>query len=110
MVEYAGDLDRVYGALSNASRRQLVERLAAAPARVTDLAANFSISLAGVSKHIQVLEQAGLVERTISGRQHELRLQPVPLADAAAWLSEYRRFWERGLDLLDRRLRESRRS
>ncbi len=110
MVEYrAGDLDDVYGALSNAARRQLVERLASSPARVTDLANDFSISLAGVSKHIRVLEEAGLVRRTIQGREHTLSLQPQPLAGAAAWLLDYRRFWEDRLDLLDRRLRESRR-
>jgi DNA-binding transcriptional ArsR family regulator len=108
MVEYSdNDLNQVYGALSNASRRRLVERLATSPGRVTDLADDYSISLAGVSKHIRVLEDAGLVRRTVQGREHTLSLEPKPLAGAAAWLLGYRRFWEERLDLLDRRLRES---
>ena len=110
MVEYRGnDLDLVYGALSNASRRHLLERLASSPARVTDLADDFPISLAGVSKHIRVLEDAKLVQRTIHGREHTLSLEPQSLAGAAAWLLGYRRFWEDRLDLLDRRIREARR-
>ena len=100
----------MYRALSNRSRRRLVERLALAPARVTDLADSFSISLAGVSKHIRVLEEAGLVQREIQGREHLLSLEPAPLADAAGWLSGYRRFWEERLDLLDRQLRGSRKT
>ena len=109
MVEYSPeDLDRVYGALSNSSRRQLVERLALAPARVTDLADSFPISLAGVSKHIRVLEEAGLVLRQVQGREHILSLEPAQLANASAWLSGYRRFWEERLDVLHKRLRESR--
>jgi DNA-binding transcriptional ArsR family regulator len=107
MVEYRnGDLNIVYGALSNTSRRQLLERLASSPARVTDLAHDFSISLAGISKHIRVLEDAGLVRRIISGREHMLNLRPEPLAAATTWLLGYRRFWEDRLDLLERRLQE----
>ena len=109
MVEYAGhDLDLVYGALSNTSRRHVLERLVSSPARVTDLADDFSMSLAGVSKHIRVLEDARLVQRTINGREHTLSLEPGPLAGAAAWLLAYRRFWEVRLDLLERRMREAR--
>ncbi len=109
MVEYrGGNLNVVYGALSNTARRQLLERLARSPARVTDLAHDFSISLAGVSKHIGVLEEAGLVRRIIHGREHTLSLQPEPLAGAAAWLLGYRRFWEDRLDLLERRIWEAR--
>ena len=110
MVEYrSGELDRVYGALANASRRRLLERLAPSPARVTDLAERFEMSLAGVSKHIRVLEDAGLISREVQGREHRLSLEPGPLAGAAAWLSHYRRFWEERLELLDRRIRESHR-
>jgi DNA-binding transcriptional ArsR family regulator len=110
MVEYSDDdLDRVYAALSNASRRRLVDQLAVSPARVTDIAGSFAMSLAGVSKHIRVLEDAGLVQRNVVGREHLLTFEPAPLAAAATWLSGYRRFWEDRLDLLDRRLRESRR-
>lgn len=109
MVEYRrAHLDAVYGALSNTTRRQVLERLAKSPARVTDLADAFSISLAGVSKHIGVLEEAGLIKRLIHGREHTMSLRSEPLADAAAWLLDYRRFWEERLDLLDKRIREVR--
>ncbi|HEV2139809.1 MAG TPA: metalloregulator ArsR/SmtB family transcription factor [Candidatus Dormibacteraeota bacterium] len=109
MVEYPPrELDHVYGALSNSARRGLLERLAGSPARVTDLADSFPISLAGVSKHIRVLEEAGLVRREVRGREHLLTPNPAPLDGAATWLSDYRRFWEERLDLLDRRIRESR--
>jgi DNA-binding transcriptional ArsR family regulator len=109
VVEYRDDeLDRVYAALSNASRRELVHRLAVSPARVTDIAESFAMSLAGVSKHIRVLEDAGLVRRQVQGREHLISLEPVQLAGAANWIAGYKRFWEDRLDLLDRRLRESR--
>ena len=109
MVEYRDDdLDGVYGALSNTSRRELVERLAISPARVTDIAGSFAMSLAGVSKHIRVLEDAGLIQRQVQGREHLISFEPGPLLGAAAWIAGYRRFWEDRLDLLDRRLRESR--
>jgi DNA-binding transcriptional ArsR family regulator len=107
MVEYSpGRLDGVYGALANVSRRGLVDRLSTSPARVTDLADSFSMSLAGVSKHIRVLEAAGLIRREVRGREHLISLEPAPLADADHWLAGYRRFWADRLDLLDRRLRE----
>ena len=109
MVEYRpADLDHIYGALANTTRRQVVQRLALSPARVTELAGGFSISLAGVSKHIQILEDAGLVRRKIRGREHTLTLEPVPLAGATAWLMAYRHFWEERLDLLETRIRDSR--
>ena len=108
MVEYRGSLDRVYGALANVSRRELLERLAASPARVSDLADTFDITFAGVSKHIRVLEVAGLVKREVQGREHRLSLQTAPLVRAETWLSGYRQFWGHRLDLLDQRISESR--
>ena len=111
MVEYSDEeLDRVYAALSSSARRGLIGLLASSSARVTEVADNFDMSLAGVSKHIRVLEDAGLVQRKVQGREHMLRLDPVPLADAASWLSSYQRFWERRLDVLDSSLREARRT
>jgi DNA-binding transcriptional ArsR family regulator len=108
VVECSGEaLDRVYSALSNSSRRELIEQLAKSPARVTDLSERFDMSLAGVSKHIRVLQEAGVVHRNVHGREHVLSLEPAPLAGAAGWLDGYRRFWEDRLDLLDRGLRES---
>lgn len=103
-----GVLDSVYGALAHDSRRQLVELLAKSPARVTDVAANFPVSLAAVSGHIRVLEDSGLIRRTVKGRDHVLTLEPAPLASAADWLDRYRRFWEERLDVLESRLLETR--
>jgi len=106
MVEYrAGQLDAVYAAISHPVRRSLLERLRPGDARVTELAAPFSMSLAAVSKHINVLESAGLVRRTVHGREHQLALEASPLMTAASWLDRYRRFWEDRLDLLEARLR-----
>jgi DNA-binding transcriptional ArsR family regulator len=105
MVEHSGDgLDATYGALAHPIRRQMVERLRDRDARVTELAAGFDVSLAAASRHIRVLESAGLLRRTVRGRDHHLSLDPTPLADAAQWIDTYRDFWERRLDALDRLL------
>ena len=109
MVEYSpSGLDAVYAALSHPVRRSLLEHLRPGGAKVTELAAPFPMSLAAVSKHIRVLESAGLVQRTIIGREHRLVLEPSPLMSAATWLESYRRFWEERLDLLEARLRQER--
>jgi len=102
-------LDLVYGALSHRIRRDVLERLSASPARVTELAAEYPVSLAAVSKHIVVLETAGLIKREIRGRDHVLTLHPQPLRTAALWLDDYRQFWESRLDQLDREIRKARR-
>jgi len=93
-------LDETYGALAHPVRRVLLERLADAPARVTDLAAPFDVSLAAVSKHVQLLERADLVHRTVRGREHILHVTTEPLAAAEHWLATYRSFWEARLDAL----------
>jgi DNA-binding transcriptional ArsR family regulator len=98
-------LDAVYAALSDGSRRSIVGRLAAeGELKVTDLARPFDISLNAVSKHIKVLEQAGLVRRRVSGRDHWLSLRSEPLATAHAWIGLYQRFWESRIDALERYL------
>jgi DNA-binding transcriptional ArsR family regulator len=100
MVEY---LDEVYGALADGSRRRIVERLAAeGELKVTDVARSFDTSLNAVSKHIKVLEEAGLVHRRVAGRDHWLSLRSEPLAGAYAWIGLYQRFWEARMDALDR--------
>lgn len=99
------DLDRVFGALSDPTRRAILGRLATSPATVTELAAPFPISLNAVSKHIQVLERAGLLRRDIRGREHHCSLNPMPLRDAATWTEAFRVFWEQRLDALDDYLR-----
>jgi DNA-binding transcriptional ArsR family regulator len=107
MIEYwAKTLDATYGALAHDVRRSMLEDLRDGEARVTDLAAPFDISLAAASKHIVVLEHAGLVRRNVIGREHRLSLDAAPLASASEWLEPYRRFWTGRLDALERHLRE----
>nr|WP_163502679.1 metalloregulator ArsR/SmtB family transcription factor [Halomonas socia] len=98
-------LDRVFHALADPTRRLLLERLAAGERKVGELAEPFPISLAAVSKHVRVLEQAGLVERRIQGRAHFCRLQPEPLAAAEQWLSFYEGFWSQRLNALEAALK-----
>ena len=94
-------LDRVYGAIADPTRRAILAVLAGGEARVGDLAARFPMTLNAVSKHVKVLEGAGLVRRRIRGREHLLRLDPRPLREAAGWLERYREFWELRLDALE---------
>ena len=102
MGEYpAGRLDRVFAAVSDPTRRAILTRLADSDARVTDLAGDFPISLNSTSKHIRMLESAGLIRRTVRGREHILSLDAAPLAEAAAWVEHYRRFWSEQLASLD---------
>ena len=101
-------LDITYGALSHAVRRDLLDELRSGPSTVTDLAEPFDVSLAAVSKHIGVLEDAGLVTRTQVGRTRIVTLEPRPLVDARAWIDTYRTFWEERLDALDAHLRRGR--
>lgn len=107
MVEYSTHgLDATYRALAHPIRRRMLERLAGEGSRVTRLATGFGISLAAASKHIRVLEDAGLVHRTVIGRDHHLTLRAEPLTEAAAWIERSRRFWNERVDGLDVVLRE----
>lgn len=102
MGEYKnGQLDHVFSALGDATRRAILARLASGDARVTDLASGFDISLNSVSKHIRSLERAGLLRRTVVGREHLLSLEAGPLADASRFIDHYRRFWEDRLASLE---------
>jgi DNA-binding transcriptional ArsR family regulator len=102
MGEYSAELlDRVFSAVSDPMRREILARLAGSDARVTDVAREFPISLNSTSKHIRVLEEAGLVQRTVRGREHILTLDAAPLAEAAGWLARYRAFWSEQLASLD---------
>lgn len=91
-------LDRTFGALADPTRRRILEQLAAGDECVTDLARPHAISLAAVSKHLIVLEKAGLVKRQRKGRVHSLALEAKPMEEALAWIDRYRRFWEGNLD------------
>ncbi len=86
-------LDKVFSALGDSTRRALLDQLAEGPARITALASNYEISLPAVSKHIRVLEDAGLIDREICGRVHRCSLNAVPLKGANQWLEYYRSFW-----------------
>lgn len=94
-------LDAVFRALADPTRRAMLHELAAQPRTVGELAAPFEISLAGASKHIQVLERAGLVQREVRGRVHTCHLDAHPLHAGAEWLRHYERFWNQKLDLLE---------
>ena len=94
-------LDAVFRALADPTRRAMLHELAAQPRTVGELAAPFEISLAGASKHIQVLERAGLVQREVRGRVHTCHLDAHPLHAGAEWLRHYERLWNQKLDLLE---------
>jgi DNA-binding transcriptional ArsR family regulator len=103
-------LDRVYGAIADPTRRAILSVLAGGEQSVGGLADRFPISFNGVSKHVKVLERAGLVQRRIQGREHWLRLRPQPLQQAARWLEHYRAFWDNRLDALEAFLAREQRS
>ena len=88
-------------ALSDPTRRAIVDRLARGPARITDVAAPFAMSLAAVSKHVKVLEQAGLVRRTRQGREHTLELDAAPLREVASYAARFEQYWTERLDRLE---------
>jgi len=101
----APQLDAVFHALGDATRRRMLRVLAAEEQTVGQLAEPFAMSLAAASKHIKALENAGLIRREVRGRVHLCRLEPGPLAGAHEWLTFYERFWTDRLDALDKLLR-----
>jgi DNA-binding transcriptional ArsR family regulator len=94
-------LDRVFAALADHTRRAILARLADGQATVNELVAPFALSQPTISKHLKVLERAGLVSRGRDAQYRPVRLQAAPLAGAAQWLGDYRRFWEESLDQLE---------
>jgi DNA-binding transcriptional ArsR family regulator len=105
MVEQHTNLDAVFHALADPTRRAMLGQLAERELTIGELATPFSMSFAGASKHVRVLENAGLVTRTIQGRTHLCRLQAARLAEANEWLRRYERFWNEKLDTLEALLR-----
>ena len=101
-------LDLAFAALSDPTRREIVQRLAKGAARVSDLAQPFDMSFNTVSKHVKVLERAGLVRRTREGREHRIALAPEPIRRIAGWASRYERFWSDRLDNLEALLKANR--
>jgi DNA-binding transcriptional ArsR family regulator len=99
-------LDTVFHALGDATRRRMLRELVSGERTVSQLAEPFAMSLAAASKHIKALENAGLIRREVRGRTHLCRLDPGRLASAHQWLSFYERFWTERLDVLERLLRK----
>lgn len=95
------DLDRVFHALADPTRRAMLRRLGDGECKITDLAAPFPISFAAASKHVKVLEGAGLLSRRVSGRAHLCRIAPERLRDAKDWLAERTQFWTAQFDALE---------
>lgn len=106
MVSVADRLDRTFGALADPTRRAILARLAKGEASVTELAEPFEMSLPAVSKHLKVLERAGLVSRGRERQWRPARLRVTPLKEVAEWTDRYRRFWEERYDRLDEYLDE----
>jgi DNA-binding transcriptional ArsR family regulator len=105
MVEYQSKaLDRTFGALADPTRRRILAHLAEGEECVTALAEPHAMSLAAVSKHLRVLEKAGLVKRRRDGRVHALTLEAKPMQEAMAWIDRYRTFWEGNLDQFEKYL------
>ena len=110
MVEYSNALDRVFSAVADSTRRAILQSLSEKPATIGEIARPFDVSLNAISKHVMVLERAGLVRREVHGREHLCRLEARPLEDATAWLEHYRQFWEVRLDALERYVSKKKKS
>jgi DNA-binding transcriptional ArsR family regulator len=102
----ARKLDAVFHALAHPARRAMLRRLSEGPRNIGELGAPFTMTFAGASKHVRVLERAGLVRRKVEGRAHICRIVPHPLKAATDWLSHYERYWIARLDALDAFLTE----
>jgi DNA-binding transcriptional ArsR family regulator len=99
-------LDATFSALADPTRRAILARLAAGETSVSELAEPFAMSMPAISKHLKVLQRAGLIERSRAAQWRPCRLAPAPLKDASEWLDRYRRFWEESFDRLEDYLRE----
>lgn len=107
MVEQ--DLDSLFAALADPTRRAIVARLAEGPSTVGELAEPFDLTFAAVSKHVRVLDRAGLVTRTRQGRSMECVLEPGRLRPLARWINDYEKFWNERLDLLEEVIKDIKR-
>ncbi len=105
-VTAPANLDATFAALADSTRRAILLRLAQGEASVTELAAPFAISQPAVSKHLKVLEHAGLIGRNIDRQRRPARLNAKPMADAVSWLAEFKQFWASSFDQLDGLLEE----
>lgn len=110
MVNQSRALDATFHALADPTRRGILEQLSRGQTRVTDLARPYRISLPAVSKHLRVLEDAGLVIRSRVGREHRIRIDPQPIQRARDWISLYADVWQEQFDALDAYLKEAQRA
>jgi len=102
MVNYSDQqLSQIFSALSDSTRRAMLARLAKEDMSVSDLSKPFVMTKSAITKHVKVLENAGLLDRTIDGRIHRCRLEPKPLAAISEWIAFYENFWDKKLDALD---------
>jgi DNA-binding transcriptional ArsR family regulator len=106
-VNNQAELDRSFLALSHPVRRTIVERLASGPATVGEASGGLGVSKPAVTKHLKVLEEAGVVSRTVAGRRHVLRLETRPLREASEWLELHRSLWAAKFEAVERHLAES---
>ena len=106
-VNYQAELDRSFDALSHPVRRAIVERLVAGPTTVGKASEGLGVSKPAVTKHLKVLEMAGVVSRTVQGRSHLLRLEPRPLREASSWLDLHRSLWEAKFEAVEKHLAET---
>jgi DNA-binding transcriptional ArsR family regulator len=104
MVKHPASLDETFAALADPTRREILVALVDGDRSVSELAEPFDMSLPGISKHLTVLERAGLITRWREGRVRRCRLERGPLADALQWIAGYGRFWEESFDSLERLL------
>lgn len=107
-VQQAKTLDLVFGAIADATRRSMLDRLRTGALTVTELAEPYDMSLNAVSKHVKTLEKAGLIRRTVRGREHSCRLDPAKLHDAMSWMSYYSEFWSERVEALEKHLAHKR--
>ena len=100
MVNYSPPLDAAFSALSDGTRRAILARLALGETTVSEIARPFPVSLPAISRHLRVLEEAGLIRKRRTGREHRCAIEPAGMRAAATWLDAYRLFWEARLDAL----------
>lgn len=101
MVEYAYNLDAIFGSLSDPTRRDIIQRISQHAMSISAIAQNYKVSLAAIAKHLDVLERAGLVRKTRRGKEQIVSIDPAALAAATDYLEEYRQLWEQRLDSLE---------
>ncbi|MFT7462967.1 MAG: DNA-binding transcriptional ArsR family regulator [Pseudohongiellaceae bacterium] len=107
MVKQSQKLDDIFGALADPTRRGILEQLSAGVSKVSSLAAPYEMSPPAISKHLRVLERAGLISRSRQGREHHIRVDPRPIEEAQGWMASYAQFWQQQFDAVDAYLKKN---